>query len=313
MQKVTIVMYHYVRELKKTRYPEIKGLELKYFMDQLDYFHQKYTFVRMEQCIEALNGSYNGFPENALLLTFDDGYLEHYTEVFPILDERGIQGCFFPPVQSTLENKVLDVNKIHFILASSEKPKELLNHLSKKIKDCQKDFDLEEPQEYYNRIESSEHPYDPIEIIIFKRVLQRELPLEARAKIISDMFEQFVGVSEEVFSNELYMNEDQLKLMRNKGMFIGGHGYSHEWLNSLDEQEQKSEVHLTDDFLGTLGVEKDCRVMCYPYGAYNEITIKQLKGKGYAAGLTTVPRKATLINENRFTLSRLDTNEFAVW
>ena len=32
---VTIVMYHYVRDLERTRYPEIKGLDAKKFRGQL--------------------------------------------------------------------------------------------------------------------------------------------------------------------------------------------------------------------------------------------------------------------------------------
>jgi len=310
MKKVTIVMYHYVRDLAKTRYPEIKGLDLNKFINQLDYFDQHYTFVRMEDCIEAVYGESTEFPDDALLLTFDDGYLEHYTEVFPLLDERGIQGSFFPPVQSTLEEKVLDVNKIHFVLASTDKTKQLLRVLSERIQQYRNEFNLTAPEEYYERIESSEHPYDPHEVIIFKRVLQRELPLEAREKIISDLFEQYVGVSESVFSNKLYMNEDQLKLMIRKGMFVGGHGFSHKWLNSLGEREQIREIKLTSEFLLSIGVNERLLVMCYPYGAFNKKTIEILEASNYQLGLTTIPELAKLTLKQRFTLPRIDTNEF---
>jgi hypothetical protein len=56
-------------------------------------------------------------PERALLLTFDDGYADHYQTVFPLLDRLGLQGSFFPPARAILERRVLDVNKIHFLLA----------------------------------------------------------------------------------------------------------------------------------------------------------------------------------------------------
>jgi len=313
MKNVTIVMYHYVRDLSKTRYPIIKGLKLKNFILQLDYLDHNYTIVRMEDCIEALNGKEKGFPDDAVLLTFDDGYLDHYTEVFPILSERKIQGSFFPPVQSSVEDKVLDVNKIHFILASSEKPEELVTLLTNKIKDYQWEFNLEEPQYYYNRVKSSEHMYDPIEIIKFKRVLQRELPVKAREIIISELFKRFVNISEDVFSHELYMNEDQLQLLKKMGMFIGGHGYSHKWLNSLDQNEQKNEIIMTGKFLDSLGVEKENRVMCYPYGAYDNFTLLHLRKEKYTAGLSTKPEKALLTESNRFTLPRLDTNEIPIF
>jgi len=35
-QYLTIVMYHYVRELKHSRYPEIKGLAIDDFKEQIE-------------------------------------------------------------------------------------------------------------------------------------------------------------------------------------------------------------------------------------------------------------------------------------
>ncbi len=34
-KKFSVVMYHYVRDLKNTRYPAIKGLDLQLFKEQL--------------------------------------------------------------------------------------------------------------------------------------------------------------------------------------------------------------------------------------------------------------------------------------
>jgi len=50
-------------------------------------------------------------PKNAAMLTFDDGYVDHFTQVLPILDQAGISGSFFPPAKCILERKVLDVIK----------------------------------------------------------------------------------------------------------------------------------------------------------------------------------------------------------
>lgn len=309
MHTVTIVMYHYVREFEKTRYPNIKGLTRDGFIKQLDFIERNYTIVRMEDCIECIHGGTEGFPDNALLLTFDDGYMEHFTEVFPILNERGIQGSFFPPVQSTMENRVLDVNKIHFILASSDEPKRLLDVLRSEIKNVQSLYRLDEPDAYFDRIESSEHPYDCAEVVTFKRVLQRELPIEARQEIVSQLFANYVGVQESVFSNELYMNESQIKTLIRNGMFVGGHGYSHRWLNAIDEHEQKMELEKTENFLNQIGVNRDMKVMCYPYGGYNDTLLKLLKDTGFSAGLATIPERALLDKKNKFTLGRFDTNE----
>jgi peptidoglycan/xylan/chitin deacetylase (PgdA/CDA1 family) len=309
MNSVTIIMYHYVRDLKKSRYPNIKGLTIDNFVNQLNYIESNYSIVRMEECIECIHGNPAGFPENAALLTFDDGYIEHFTDVFPILDEMGIQGSFFPPVQSTTEDRVLDVNKIHFILTACDEPGSLLEVLRTEIKNLKKQYNLKDPEHYFDRIESSEHPYDPVEVTKFKRTLQRELPYEARQEIVSVLFKKYVGVPEDVFSAELYMNEDQLKTMIRNGMFVGGHGYSHKWLNSIDEAEQKFELDQTDSFLDSLGVDPNYKVMCYPYGGYNDSLLRQLERSRFTAGLTTVSELAILSKSKRFELARIDTNE----
>jgi len=118
-RRVTIVMYHFVRNLRHARYPEIKGLDTANFAGQIAYIRRHYQVVSMEDVIAAARDSDAELPERALLLTFDDGYIDHYTNVFPLLDRYGLTGAFFPPARAILERTVLDVNKIHFLLATT--------------------------------------------------------------------------------------------------------------------------------------------------------------------------------------------------
>ena len=85
MCKLYIAMYHYTRDLQHSRYPLIKGLDESLFRKQLEFMKNNFNIVRMEYVIEAVkeNGT---LPENALLLTFDDGYIDNYTVAFPILE-----------------------------------------------------------------------------------------------------------------------------------------------------------------------------------------------------------------------------------
>ena len=36
--EVTVVMYHYIRDLKNSRYPNIKGMDIKNFKKQIKFF-----------------------------------------------------------------------------------------------------------------------------------------------------------------------------------------------------------------------------------------------------------------------------------
>ena len=120
--KVSVVMYHYVRNLQESKYPKIKGLDLPLFEEQLDYLQKNYSIVDIDTVIEAYENKAI-LPPKAVLLTFDDGYSDHYDNVFPILKKRKILGAFYPSVKAITEHSMLDVNKIHFILAAKENKK----------------------------------------------------------------------------------------------------------------------------------------------------------------------------------------------
>ncbi len=137
---VTVVMYHYVRDLANSRYPFIKGLDLRLFQKQIKYLMSNYTLIRIEQLIDAAYGS-SRLPKNSALLTFDDAYIDHYLNVFPILDYHNIQGVFYAPVEAITQNKVLDVNKIHFILATSSS-KEIIDNIKDLLKHYKHEKDI---------------------------------------------------------------------------------------------------------------------------------------------------------------------------
>jgi peptidoglycan/xylan/chitin deacetylase (PgdA/CDA1 family) len=306
--KVTIVMYHYVRDIHNSRFPKIRGLETKLFKEQIAYFKKHYSIITMEELICAIDKNIS-LPPKSLLLTFDDGYIDHYTNVFPILVQNGIQGSFFPPARAITENIVLDVNKIHFTLAACNCLSDIVRDSFELLNRYREQFDLKSNDYYYNKL-AKKTRFDEAETIFVKRLLQVELPEYLRSLITNILFEKYVGIPEVTFSRELYLNVDQLKIMKQFGMHIGSHGFNHYWLNSLAKKEQDNEVKESIIFLNKLGIQGDYWTMCYPYGAFNDDTICILSENKSKLALTTNVGIADFKNENRFSLSRLDTNDF---
>lgn len=108
--KLTVVMYHYVRDLQNSRYPQIKGCDVLLFKEQIKFLQKYYNFVTVEQVINAYWGGHGDkLPPHAVLLSFDDAYADHFKSVFPILEHEHIQGAFYPPVKAITEHTVLDV------------------------------------------------------------------------------------------------------------------------------------------------------------------------------------------------------------
>lgn len=304
-------MYHYVRELAETRFKEIRGLNLSLFREQISYLQRYYEFVTVEDCLEAISGG-RELPHNATLLTFDDGYIDHYLNVFPILNAAGIQGCFFPPVCVVRDGRVLDVNKIHFILASINDPEKLKKEVFDMLDRLRSEgYEIEPNKELYKRL-AIPSEWDSMPIIFIKRLLQRELPHDLRSKIVDGLFKRYVTKNETAFARELYMNEEQLSMMVRHGMIIGSHGYEHRWMNTLSPQDQCDEIEDSLEFLQSLGMSLDSWLMCYPYGAHNKSLRKVCSDLGCGMAFTTEVEIAELHPAKALTLPRLNTNHLPV-
>lgn len=312
MQQVKVVMYHYVRDLKNSRYPEIKGLSTERFKSQIEYFRKHYHLIRMEDMIAAWDGK-KELPENAMLLTFDDGYLDHFTNVFPVLDAYGLQGSFYIPAKTFVENKLLDVNKIHFILASA-KIEELLPDLLGLL-DYYRGTEFAFPgNEELLQTYAVANRFDSKEVIFVKRILQNGLPEKLRHIISSRLFQKYVGISEDKFARELYMNEEQIACMKRNGMHIGIHGYDHYWLGKLPREEMEADLSKALEKMKPF-IESDGWTMNYPYGsegAYNEDVLSFLRNHECRMAFTTKAEAAIPGQNDRLLVPRYDTNDFPV-
>ena len=311
-ERLTVVMYHYVRDLRNSRYPGIKGCDIRDFRAQISFLEKHYHFVTVEEVIAAYNGEFC-LPSHPVLLTFDDAYKDHFEYVFPILEHKHIQGAFYPPVKAVTEHTVLDVNKIHFILASTpaEKMDDLLRRTRSLLEDFRKEYPLREYSYYFDKLAVANR-FDPKEVIFFKRLLQVELEESLRRQMTDILFREVVGMDESSFSRELYMSVDQIRCMVDCGMHVGSHGYDHYWLSSLSPEKQEEEIARSIDFIRSIGGDSKSWTICYPYGDYDDATIASLKRHGCKLGLTTRVDLADLYDKEGdaiFKLPRLDVND----
>ena len=304
---VSIIMYHYVRELKHARFPGIKGLSTEQFKNQIRYIKKYYNIIGADEMMDAISSG-SDLPQNALLLTFDDGYIDHFVNVFPILNQEKLPACFFPSAKSILEKQVLDVNKIHFILASTENKGKIIEHICHSLYCHRLTYRLEKTEYYWQKCYEPNR-LDSAEVVFIKRMLQRELPKQLRKTIINELFCTYVTTDEKAFSNELYMNIDQIACLHKNGMYVGCHGFDHYRLNSLPQNAQEREIDLSLRFLRGIGIDTKRWIICYPHGAFNESLLSVLKVRNCIIGLTSKFGIADLRRDYPLTLPRLDTND----
>lgn len=95
--KVPILMYHYVGTLSSGADSTRIALTVSpgIFQAHINYLREQgYTTISFYQLDAALKQG-SALPARPIILTFDDGYFDHYTNVLPVLRSIGFTGTFF--------------------------------------------------------------------------------------------------------------------------------------------------------------------------------------------------------------------------
>ena len=98
---VPILMYHHVRYLAPAANRMWRGLTVDpaAFEVQMAYLVEHgYHTISFSDLADYFDRG-KSLPDKPVILTFDDGWREQYTTVFPILRRYGLVATFFPPTQ----------------------------------------------------------------------------------------------------------------------------------------------------------------------------------------------------------------------
>ena len=273
------------------------------FRDQLDYISRRYNVVGVDFLLSAANADEPG-PRDAAILTFDDGFVDHFDYVLPELTQRNWSGAFYPPAAAILERRLLDVHRIHFILASVGNSMKVANAMDEMLLER---LGAEEVADLRSKW-AAPNELDDVETVYVKRVLQLGLPRHIRSAVCGALFARFVTGDERSFAEELYLTLEQLKLMSGLGMHVGGHGYSHEWLGSMRPDEQQLELEKSIEMLDCIGVDRASGwSMAYPYGDRNDATRSSLANLGCGLAFTTEARVVDTRLDEVLDVPRIDT------
>jgi peptidoglycan/xylan/chitin deacetylase (PgdA/CDA1 family) len=303
---LNFVTYHYVRPVKKSLQPNLAALEFDEFKRQVDYFCNNFEVIAGDNLLEIINKKIIT-KKPKIILTFDDGYIDHYKYVFPYLRKKNISGYFYPP-KKVIENKtVLDVNKIQFFLEKEQNRdkilKEIDNILLKKKNIQISDLDISSI--------NLNSDYDNEKTVLIKKILQYFLPPDEKKIIIDELFGKITGENSALLAKKLYMNTNHVQEMNSENMVFGCHGDNHVWLEFLSKENQKKEILDGINFLKKINIDVKNISVCYPYGSYNDDSLEILKELKISFALTTKNGNVNSNNiANKFEYLRFDTNLF---
>lgn len=297
------IMYHYVR-LPEPSYPELKYLHADDFEAQLDFFQEKFGIVTKEQWDEALR---TGKSCEGVILTFDDGLADHYDYVYPILKKKGLWGIFYVSSAPYTDKMLLDVHKVHLLLAHLGGQRALdelmlLVTPDMLITGAKSKFATTTYANQSSDIATKE----------VKKIINYYLKPKMKSIVLNELVKQFLGCEQKLLK-KLYLSESQIIEMYEHGFSFGSHAKTHTLLSNLNETDIKKEVNESVKFINNLlGLTSNS--FCYPYGgkqSYTPSVIKCLKSQNvpyaYSVESRDIQSKDLI---NKFELPRYDCNEF---
>lgn len=306
-QFVTIVMYHFVRPLGSSRFPRLAALDVSAFREQLEYVRRHYSPIWLSDLMAAADGL-TTLPSSPIVLTFDDGYSDHYRHVFPQLAERRLPATFFPVRSALVDRVVLDVNKVQFVLAAANGVHSIVQEIERAI-ESSRDPTVRSIADYRAAwwVAST---FDEPEIVYVKRMLQHALPESIRRPLLDDLFRRFVTEDEAAFAADLYFTTEHAREMHAAGMEFGGHADRHIPLPSLPRAAQAKEIDGALRALDAIGVSRQRFAYSYAKGEYNADSVDLLRERGCGLAVTNRAGLARPVRDELLTLPRIDTNYF---
>jgi peptidoglycan/xylan/chitin deacetylase (PgdA/CDA1 family) len=297
-------MYHYVRPGPDRPPYEYYHLALEDFRRQLDHLQAEYTLVDRGTFVAATEGT-GTLPDDAVVLTFDDGLVDHYDHVLPELQARGLWGLFFVP--GPVGDTPLSVHRVHALLgtvgaaAVDEALEQLVDPTDVRAGRS------EEFQRMYAETDS-----DAVTTRV-KRTLNYFLPYGRVPEVLDALEERFPAAQFE--PEELYMDDEEVAALADAGMLVGGHTVTHRVLSRLSPDDQRRELERSLAHVEESAGSQPLRTFAYPYGdpeTFDDTTLAVLRQAGCDIAFTTHPED---VPPDRFRttplqLPRRDCNEF---
>jgi len=312
-KKGIVVCYHYVNDRQDGFWKNLHKIKPDSFRKQIEYFKgQKYNFIGMEDYVNFLEKGVR-IPDNFCILTFDDGLRDHYDNVFPVLKEFGIKGCFFP-LPKSLDGKILPVHKIHILLAESRvSDKDLAKEININLKEIApekfEEFKIDTVKKMnLDRQKRMNEKYKMDGVLRTNLKYNLNVMDDGLKNTILDNIFSVYFKDEANIADSFYLNMEQMKKMSKDGMEFGAHTINHPRLALLDKEQKELEIAGSKKMLEEI-LEKKVTLFSYPFGSFDGEIIKICK-KCELRGAVTIKSRWNIGLVDRFLINRIDANNF---
>ncbi|WOI38746.1 polysaccharide deacetylase family protein [Alteromonas sp. CI.11.F.A3] len=231
----------------------------------LEFIKCHFTVITLAE-LESLVKSHSVPDKRYMCLTFDDGYIDNYTNALPILKKHNLKASFFIATGLIGSNTAPWWDKIAFLIKRYRPASLKLSGWKEGITSsaCQ----VNDIREILTAVKSCKH---------------------SAASQIAELEAKFSHVSG--YPDAEFMHWEHLSSLLDEGMEIGAHSHNHDILTKLTDQELFYELSHSKALLEE---KLACSVTAFSYpvgnkSTYNEKVIEGLRNTGYQIAFNFLP------------------------
>lgn len=283
-----ILLYHKIENLQHD-YNNL-GISPENFKYQLEYIRKYFEIVPLSE-----------HEEDTIAITFDDGFRDFYTAVFPYLKQQNIPATIFISTGKIGKKEEIWTTELMRLIFTGNR------HKSR--------FCLKIPSFSY------EFPVKNLEDKYLLYLALRRLCMKSEEYIQQCILEQlqtWSGLEKTGREEYMILSEKEIKELSESGLItIGAHSVGHISLGAFSKEYQEKEIRNSKLALERI-IEKEVLYFSYPFGGsfdYNTDTIDILKQENFKKSYIalTHPGKDSDYEIPRVTMPNLGKGEFEKW
>lgn len=292
-ERFTILAYHRILPHFTAsafhRDPELVSATQEVFHEQVRWLKRNFaviSFADLKKCEE----SHEPLPDNALIITFDDGFKDNYEVAFPVLQEFSIPATFFIATDYIGTREPFWFDKVY---------SDLLICNNREFRVSGKKFTLGEGEE----------EKEPAARAVLRSLIAAEN--EERLEFLAHM--KASGLAQApLHEMDLPMTWEDVREMSDGGMEIGSHTKTHPVLTRIKDQPMAVEIRESKRVIEEK-TGKEVTTIAYPVGnrfAYSEKIKQVVKDSGYRYGVSYVQGNNSFRTKDDFELRRVHVESY---
>lgn len=302
--KGTIILgYH--RIVEKSWDPYTLSVTPTHFAEQLEVICKNANPISLSGLIQGLKT--NTLAPKSIVLTFDDGYLDIFTDVMPLLERYEVPATIY--IVTGYMEHVFWWDELEQIISQ---PVTLPERLRLTINGDVKEWVLDESTRYPSDTVTHNNRYQFL--ISIYNAISNLSPIVQRS-LLQELWAWVNIANPKVPSRSLSLDEI-VKLAKSELMTIGSHSINHPVLAELSMEDRYNEVFQSKAHLEEL-LGQSVTDFSYPHGSTPRGIGAMVKGAGYLSGCTSVNDMARLGSDPyklpRFWVSDWDGERFSKW